>query len=120
LETTLIFHYGIELRYFAAFELLTHKEGRTTLKKHIQPYLNLARKYQLNFVLDTPTWRANSDWGIKLGYSERELQQINHDAVAFALEQKHALSEDSTHIVLCGEIGPRGDGYVTENLMTPE
>lgn len=119
LETTLVFHYGIELRHFAAFELLTHSEGRKTLQKYMTPYVDLARKYELNFVLDTPTWRANSDWGFKLGYSERELQQINRDAVAFAQEQKHAFSNSSTHIVLCGEVGPRGDGYVVEHLMTP-
>ena len=119
LETTLVFHYGIELRYFAAFELLTHSEGRNTLLRYMKPYINLARKYQLNFVLDTPTWRANSDWGFRLGYSERELQQVNRDAVAFAREQRHAFSEGSTHIVLCGEVGPRGDGYVAKDLMAP-
>ena len=119
LETTLVFHYGIELRHFAAFELLAHTEGRNTLLRYMKPYLNLARNYQLNFVLDTPTWRANSDWGYKLGYSERELQQINRNAVVFAREQKQAFSNGSPHIVLCGEVGPRGDGYVAEHLMTP-
>src|SRR6186713_352630 len=83
LETTLIFHYGLELRSFAAFELLKTEEGRDSFKKYYTPYLEIAAEHHTGFVLETPTWRANKDWGNKLGYNDEELEAINRDAVQF-------------------------------------
>ena len=34
IETTLIFHEGLELPYFAAFDLLNNDQGRATLHKY--------------------------------------------------------------------------------------
>ena len=68
LETTLVFLYGIELPSFAAFPLVMTPEGRSTLKSYFEPYLYMAQRRGLGFVLDTPTWRANPDWGAKLGF----------------------------------------------------
>ncbi len=120
LETALIFHHGIELPHFAAFGLLDHTEGRQALSNYYHPYLEIARKYDLNFVLETPTWRANRDWGYRLGYGDRDLKEINRKAVAFVRGLKSANEEGSSHIALSGNIGPRGDGYVAEMKMTPE
>ena len=61
LETTLIYHQGLELNHFAAFELLTHEQGEKEMAKYYLPYLDLAEKEGLNFILETPTWRANPD-----------------------------------------------------------
>ncbi len=119
LETTLVFHEGIELPHFAAFELLRNAEGRNTLTNYFLPYLELARRHNLNFVLDTPTWRANTDWGYKMGYSDVELEKINREAVAFIRGLKDGMQGGSTHIALNGIIGPRGDGYVAGRMMTP-
>ena len=40
METTLIFHEGIELRHFAAFELLNDAEGIEIPIKYYQKYLD--------------------------------------------------------------------------------
>jgi S-methylmethionine-dependent homocysteine/selenocysteine methylase len=120
LETALIFHHGIELPHFAAFALLNHPDGRRALSDYYRPYLDIARTYDLNFVLETPTWRANRDWGYKLGYGDRDLKEINRKAVAFVRGLKSANEEGSSHIALSGNIGPRGDGYAVEKAMTPE
>ena len=59
METTLIFHEGIELRHFAAFELLNDAEGIEILIRYYQKYLDLASRFNSNFILEAPTWRAN-------------------------------------------------------------
>ena len=67
LETTLVFHRGIELPEFAAFPLLGTAEGRAALRDYFAGYLAIAREHDAGFVLDTATWRANPDWGARLG-----------------------------------------------------
>ena len=62
LETTLIFHRGLDLPCFAAFDLLRDAGGRDELRAYFAPYLALARERGVGFVLDTATWRANPDW----------------------------------------------------------
>jgi S-methylmethionine-dependent homocysteine/selenocysteine methylase len=112
LETTLIFHKGIELRSFAAFELMNSQEGRETLKSYYLDYLKIARDRNLPFLLETPTWRANPDWGKKLGYSEQELFEVNKFSVQYFQEIL-----DSELDLISGCIGPRGDGYQIGNRM---
>ncbi|MGC9353649.1 MAG: homocysteine S-methyltransferase family protein [Mariniphaga sp.] len=120
LETTLIFHEGIELNFGAAFELLLHAEGRSQLQKYFREYLDMAAEYQANFILETPTWRANPDWSYKLGYSTQELRQINFQAVQFLKEIKTEYETRGGHILISGCIGPRGDGYRPGKKMQAE
>ncbi len=70
------------------------------------------RGHGVGIALDTPTWRANADWGALLGYSTEALDDVNRRAVAL-LEQVRADAEGAT-ILISGCIGPRGDGYRVE------
>ena len=81
LETALIFHEGIPLRDFAAFELLNTVEGRATLARWYRRHAEIAQANGVGFVYETPTWRANRDWGDSLGYDRAALRAINTDAV---------------------------------------
>lgn len=116
LETTLIFLDGVELPQFAAFVLLRDAAGRAQLQRYFQPYLELcALTPGAGFVLETPTWRANPDWGRLLGYDAAALARANIDAAGWA----RALRDEwqariSGPVVLSGVIGPRGDGYVAQ------
>src|SRR5688500_486765 len=83
LETTLLFHQGLDLPDFAAFPLLDTEEGRASLATYYTPYLDLAERFGTGFVLDTPTWRANLDWGARLGYDAVRLAAVNQRAVTF-------------------------------------
>ena len=47
IETTLIFHEGLELPDFAAFHLLRDKEGYEALRKYFRTYAALARNYEV-------------------------------------------------------------------------
>jgi S-methylmethionine-dependent homocysteine/selenocysteine methylase len=118
LETTLIFHRGIDLPVFAAFPLLDDPEGRAMLREYFAPYLAAARERGAGFLLDTVTWRANRDWGMEVGYDAAALDRVNRDAVAFAQELRGEAGDAPEPILVTGVIGPRGDGYVADMLMS--
>lgn len=120
LETTLIFHNGLDLPHFASFDLLRTPEGRKTLSDYFLPYIETARQSRMGFVLEAPTWRANADWGAKLGYSREALAAVNRDAIELMAELRFAHERRETPMVISGNIGPRGDGYVAGAEMTPE
>lgn len=111
LETTLIFHRGIDLPLFAAFDLLRRPEGVREIRDYFRPYLDIARDTGTGFVMDTVTWRANPDWADRLGYTPGELDAANRAAVSLAEEIREGEGDAAPPIVISGAIGPRGDGY---------
>jgi S-methylmethionine-dependent homocysteine/selenocysteine methylase len=117
METTLVFHEGVELPEFAAFPLLDRTDGRAALRRYFEPYFGVARAHGARFQLDTPTWRANRDWGARLGYDRAALDRVNRDAVAFAREL--AAGNPDVEVRVSGLVGPRGDGYVVGERMQP-
>src|SRR4051794_1942494 len=119
METTLIFHYGLELPEFASFVLLADEEGRAALRRYYEPYLAVGREHGATLVLDAPTWRANLEWGAKLGYSPEALDQASRDGVALLTELRDEAAGDPP-IRICGCIGPRGDAYATTAEMTAD
>ena len=118
LETTLIFHDGIDLPYFAAFDLLKNDAGVETLRRYFLRYVEIARARGIGIVLEAPTWRANPDWAEKLGYSPRALAEANRKAIDLLLEIRAACETRETRIVISGNLGPRGDGYRADDRMT--
>ncbi len=120
IETTLIFHEGLELPDFAAFHLLRDKEGYEALRKYFRTYAALARNYEVGFILESPTWRANPDWGMNLDYSEKELADVNRKAIDLLKEIRNEFEDEKTKMVISGCIGPRGDGYNPTNVMSAE
>lgn len=118
LETTLIFHKGIELAHFAAFDLMRTVDGRETLRDYYRPYVEAAKSGGYGFVLDTPTWRASADWGAKLGYSREALAAVNRDSISLMVELREEYEATVAPMVVSGAIGPRGDGYVAGEIMS--
>lgn len=120
LETTLIFHMGIEVPHFASFALMRTPEGRALIRDCCRPYIEAARDTELGFILDGPTWRASRDWGEKLGYTKETLADANRDAVQMTLELREEYETPTTPIIVSATLGPRGDGYAPGELMTAE
>jgi S-methylmethionine-dependent homocysteine/selenocysteine methylase len=120
LETTLIFHEQVVLRDFAAFELLDSEDGRRRLGAYFRSYAQIARTYGLGMVFNTVTWRANADWGSKLGHDARALDSLNRRAVGLLADLRHEVELPGTPLVIAGAIGPRGDGYSAARRMTPD
>jgi homocysteine S-methyltransferase len=118
METTLIFHKGLELPEFASFVLLEEAEGTDALRDYYRSYVDIARERGVGIVLDTPTWRANADWGERLGYSRDALADVNRRGVALLEELRSELDADPP-LVISGCVGPRSDGYRADERMTP-
>lgn len=113
LETVLLFEEGLDLPCFAAFPLLDTEEGRAVLRRYYEPFLELARGQGAPFVLSSPTWRANSDWGKLLGYDEDALARVNARAVEFLRHLRDAMlaPDEGDGVVIEGCVGPRSDAY---------
>ncbi len=118
METFLVFHEGVELPAFAAFDLLRTPDGLGRLRRYYERYVALARAHGLGLLLESPTWRANPDWGRELGYDEVGLADANRLAIGLLLELRAALETPEVPMVIGGVLGPRGDGYVPGKRMT--
>ena len=76
IETTLIFHDGLDLPLFAAFDLLKDDEGTETLRTLLRAATSSwPREHGAGFVLESPTWRASPDWAAELGYSDERARR---------------------------------------------
>lgn len=120
LETTLVFHNGIDLPFFAAFDLLKDEAGTEMLRDYYRLHANIALKAGTGFILESPTWRASHDWGTKLGYSQNALDAANRVAIRLMHELRAELESERSPMVISGCIGPRGDGYDPGQVMTAE
>ncbi|HEX2560946.1 homocysteine S-methyltransferase family protein [Phenylobacterium sp.] len=118
LETTLIFHEGVELPHFAAFLLLRTPEGRRQLEAYYERYLDIAARDGTGFILESPTWRASPDWAERLGIPQRELEALNRASIELMQSLRDRCAANVAPIVVSGCLGPRGDGYDPGEVMT--
>ena len=118
LETDLIFNHGIEIREFAAHTLLPIPQSRAALSRYFEGFLSLANQQNTGFILDTVTWRAHRYWAEKLGATDDELKATNEDCVRFIVELRDRFSGNAKPIVLNAVIGPRGDAYKAEAVIS--
>ena len=65
LETTLIYRHHLDLPAFAAFVLLETNAGRQRLRAYFERHAAIARTHGAGFIAESPTWRANPDWGAR-------------------------------------------------------
>jgi S-methylmethionine-dependent homocysteine/selenocysteine methylase len=118
IETTLIFHEGLELPYFAAFHLLRERDGRDALTRYYERYIAIAKADGVGFILESPTWRASTDWGGKLAYTHEDIAAANRDAIGLMHDLRTRHETARTTIVVSGCVGPRGDGYDPGQVMS--
>lgn len=117
LETTLIFHDGVDLPHFAAFDLLKDEPGFERLRGYFARYARIARDQRTGLVLEAPTWRANPDWASRLGYDAAALADANRKAIGLLLEVRAVYETPESPMVISGNLGPRGDGYRADSRM---
>ena len=118
LETTLIFHNGIDLPLFAAFDLLKNEAGTDLLRSYYQRYAAIAAEHGLGMVLEAPTWRASREWGAKLGYDAAALDAANRKAIDLMCEIRAEFEAPEQPMIVSGNLGPRGDGYRPDARMS--
>jgi len=120
LETVLVFTYGIELREFAAFELLNDTHGSDRIYNYFARHAKIATDNKTGFILDSVTWRASTAWGVKLGYSEEDLDKINLKSIELLERVRSNFESESSKFVISGALGPQGDGYQPTELLSEQ
>lgn len=118
LETDLLFNHGVDLPEFASFPLVQDEQGAALLRSYYEEYAAIAAMAEAGLLVETPTWRANPDWGTVLGYDANGLDQANRAAVALA--RGVAESADVSRSRVSGIVGPRGDGYIAAGADADE
>ncbi len=120
IETDLIFHHGVDLPEFAAYPLVWSEEGRSLLRSYYDGYADIAAAVGAGLRLEAPTWRANRDWGARLGHDERMVADANREAVTLLQGLAHEWRDRVPDIVVTGMVGPRGDGYAVGDAVDPD
>lgn len=118
LETTLIFHEGVDLPLNAAFTLHATAAGEKRLRDYYIRHIEIARAQNAGFVLESTSWRASTDWGTKLGYSVSELTSFNRKGIELMRSLRDEFETRECPMPISGCIGPRGDGYFPEQQMS--
>jgi S-methylmethionine-dependent homocysteine/selenocysteine methylase len=120
LETDLIFHHGVDLPEFAAYPLLRTSEGRGLLRWYFEAYAAIAERAGAGLRLESPTWRANPDWGTVLGDDSVALDEVNQEAIGFLRGIAEDWGDRIADIRVVGMVGPRGDGYAAGSASTAD
>ena len=120
METTLVYHDGLELPLFASFTLLETTAGKAALLRYFESYIEVARKHGSGLVLESATWRANPDWAAQLGYDAEQLARFNREAIELLVTLRDEHAGDVSPIVISGNVGPQDDGYKPTRQMTSE
>jgi homocysteine S-methyltransferase len=120
IETDVIFGAGRDLPGFAVFPLVDDAPGRTILDRYYREHLDVAAAHGLGYVMETPSWRSNLDWGASLGYGQDALDALDRAGVAFLVSLRDACPHGEGPVQLSGLIGPRDGGYQAGTAMTAE
>ena len=119
LETWLLFQQGVDLPAFAAYPLAATRDGKRLLTEYYEHYVRIAQSVGASIVLETPTWRANPDWAATLGHDQAVLAGLIAASVDVVAAVRDGWPGHGSFLI-GGTVGPRGDGYRIETMMTDE
>lgn len=111
LETTLVFHHGLDLPVFAAYHLVDERDGAAILRAYYDRYAALAHAHGVGLLLESPSWRASANWGTELGHDAAALDRLNRKAIDLLAAVRADWDDRIAPIVLSGCIGPEADAY---------
>lgn len=118
LETFLIFQLEIDLPCLAAINVLRMPDGEQIFRNYYKPYIDMALSSNRGLILATSTWRAHRDWEAVMGYTHQEMVEAHHRSAALMAAIRDAHETAESPLVISGDMGPRGDGYVPTNIMS--
>jgi homocysteine S-methyltransferase len=118
MDTEILFRDGIDLPGFASYPLLSNPEHKNLIRNYYCNLADLARDQNVGLILDAVTWVANRDRGAELGFTPDDLKKFNIEAIELIADVREEKGDLPT--VLCGQVGPRGDGYAPADQMSTE
>ena len=122
LETTMIYHEGIELPEFAAFVMLDDPGQARILEQYYRRYAEIAYERGTGFLLEGTTYRASAFWGAKIGYDAAALDRINRASMKMlaSIRDDYESRPGCGRMVISGCIGPKGDAYSGASTATAD
>jgi len=117
-ETEILYKYGFELPQFAMFPLLDNSEAVSKMQGMYRNYLDIVAKHGMCALIGGLDYRASPDWGKLLGYSAEGLSEANHKSINFLRAVANEYASDIPDILIQGLIGPRGDAYERNLIIT--
>ena len=118
METDLIFTQGIDLPGFASYPLLEKEGGRALVQRYMTDMIALGKESGVGVILESPTWVANRDRGAAIGYTPKQLKQINQNAISLMADLRTEAGDVPT--VISANIGPRDDAYAPADRMNAD
>ncbi|MCR9097670.1 MAG: homocysteine S-methyltransferase family protein [bacterium] len=127
-ETYLVFQQGFDLPEFCGFVVYEDEPATQRLaREHLEPIFESAARSGCGLLLDILSWRAQPDFLALLGRPAEDLGRLNAQlvestrSIVQAWRKRSGVSEDDMPILLCADVGPRGDGYRIEgDEVSPE
>ncbi len=89
--------------------LIYDERAREVLAGVHREYLDIGQRFGLPMVASSPTWRANKE---RMARSELAGLPVNRDAVRFMAELRAGYGAEAAPILIAGQSGPKGDGYL--------
>ncbi len=120
IETHMIFNEGEDLPDMSTYLLNETERGRDKMREYYRHYLGIAQRAGKGFLFDTNTWRANPDWGARVGMDAARLRAANIRAVEFCQEMQAEFAAAGVPSIISGVLGPRRDAWQYDGRMTVE
>lgn len=118
LETEMMYIWGYDLPRFATFPLLKDARARGLMLDIYRRTLDVARAHGMEPLFGSFDYRASSDWGALLGYSQAALDEAVAEGIAVLRDLFRAEAPDLRGARVAGYIGPRGDAYGRDDAIT--
>lgn len=118
IETEIMYRWGHTLPEFAMYPLLENRAAMADLRTMYRGYLDTAARHGTCALMGGLDYRASPDWGALLGYSPAGLAEANLASIAFLRELAAEYADDIETILVQGFVGPRGDAYARDLVMT--
>lgn len=119
-ETEAQYRHGHELPEFAMYPLLDDPAAMADLTMMYTSVLEAAAANGWNAMISGLDYRGSPDWGDKLGYSRAALAEALERNVQFLRDVAAPFADRISHIMIGGQVGPRGDAYSLNRTITAE
>lgn len=117
-ETEAQYRHGHQLPEFAMYPLLDNPAAMADLAAMYTAVLDVAANNGWNAMISGLDYRASPDWGARLGYSPDQLADAIIRNVQFLRDVAAPFADRIGHIMIGGQIGPRGDAYALNHTIT--
>jgi len=97
--------------HIAHASLIYDDDARGVLESVHREYLDIGQRHGLPMVANTQTWRANAE---RIARSDFAGLPVNRDNARFMLDLRAGYGSEVAPILIAGQIGPKGDGYLPD------